>query len=122
MFSDVNECADSSLWKCPTNSQCVNTQGRYTCTCNTGCHYVWPYGARDIGYCLCDGTSGPNVDGSLNSDASFCEYLIYKCLTAMHLTAVIPFRLYQKSLFRIHSESASCYNLSSLQIISLLDH
>ena len=33
--ADVNECTSGADW-CHPNSTCYNTQGSYTCSCNTG--------------------------------------------------------------------------------------
>ncbi len=32
--NDVDECANSSLCKCTTNSHCENTDGSYACFCD----------------------------------------------------------------------------------------
>ena len=33
---DVNECNNPSLNDCSPNADCINTDGYYTCTCNSG--------------------------------------------------------------------------------------
>ena len=35
-FSDIDECADSSLNNCDSNADCTNTVGSFTCACNSG--------------------------------------------------------------------------------------
>ena len=36
LFIDINECEGSN--NCDINANCTNTQGNYTCSCNTGYH------------------------------------------------------------------------------------
>ena len=36
-FSDINECA-SGTHNCHANAACTNTDGSFTCACNTGYH------------------------------------------------------------------------------------
>ena len=38
MYLDKNECLEESV--CPGDSQCINTDGSYTCSCEKGYHYV----------------------------------------------------------------------------------
>ena len=34
--ADINECGSIDLNNCDENAQCTNTDGSYTCSCNTG--------------------------------------------------------------------------------------
>lgn len=36
IFSDVNECFDSSLFDCHSEAVCANTFGSYSCLCKKG--------------------------------------------------------------------------------------
>ena len=33
---DINECSDATLNSCSVNANCTNTDGSYTCACNSG--------------------------------------------------------------------------------------
>ena len=35
-LADVNECANDTLHNCHDNATCANTDGSFTCACNTG--------------------------------------------------------------------------------------
>lgn len=35
-ISDINECESSSWNDCSLNAECINLEGRYNCSCNTG--------------------------------------------------------------------------------------
>ena len=32
---DINECSDATLNSCSVNANCTNTDGSYTCACNS---------------------------------------------------------------------------------------
>jgi Notch-like protein len=34
--NDIDECRDPAVHQCPDNSQCVNTQGSFYCSCDVG--------------------------------------------------------------------------------------
>ena len=34
--SDINECANETLYSCAGNSTCVNMEGSYRCKCDSG--------------------------------------------------------------------------------------
>ena len=36
LFSDINECADSTLNTCHQNAHCLNIPGSYQCACKVG--------------------------------------------------------------------------------------
>ena len=36
IFSDINECSDSSMNECDQNADCTDTDGSYSCKCRTG--------------------------------------------------------------------------------------
>ena len=36
MSTDIDECADAAQNNCDENASCANTEGSYTCGCNTG--------------------------------------------------------------------------------------
>ncbi|EKX34804.1 hypothetical protein GUITHDRAFT_118978 [Guillardia theta CCMP2712] len=69
---DVNECLDASL--CPANSTCINTYGRYKCTCPVGYYDMSvgcapcppgmssPLGSTNLTDCYCPLGFSPNAD------------------------------------------------------------
>ena len=36
LITDIDECASDTLNDCSPNATCTNTNGSYTCTCDTG--------------------------------------------------------------------------------------
>ena len=36
LLTDIDECANDTLNNCSPNATCTNTNGSYTCTCDTG--------------------------------------------------------------------------------------
>ena len=36
ILPDIDECVDDSLNHCEVQDSCINTNGSYTCSCNTG--------------------------------------------------------------------------------------
>jgi len=36
LYTDINECESGELNNCDTNAECTDTEGSYTCSCNTG--------------------------------------------------------------------------------------
>ena len=49
---DIDECLESNTTAvCPRDSQCVNTNGSYTCTCDEGYFHLQDL-TNDINKCL----------------------------------------------------------------------
>ena len=36
ILTDIDECANDTLNNCSPNATCTNTNGNYTCSCDTG--------------------------------------------------------------------------------------
>ncbi|KAL4229260.1 Mucin-4 [Mactra antiquata] len=76
--TDINECSDSSIHKCPDNSVCINTPGSFTCTCNTG------YLKTSDGVCqVCDkshwGTNCVNNCTCVTENTDVCDNVDGSC-------------------------------------------
>jgi hypothetical protein len=38
--TDVDECSNKKLFRCPANALCINTYGKYRCECKHGFSYI----------------------------------------------------------------------------------
>ena len=118
---DIDECNHTSLNMCPKNSDCVNTDGSYTCTCHSGFEGDIN-GCSNINECLsgdsCEFESGASCTDTIGSFECSCPNNMkgsgYKgdpCYSAdsrsckeLGLENEIVLNMQSKSRFQFHTE------------------
>ena len=66
---DINECLFVDLYKCPDNSNCINTVGSFTCTCEQG-YYSMDDKCLNVNECNNENACPENSD-CVNTDGSY---------------------------------------------------
>ena len=124
---DIDECKYTSLNKCPENSDCINTDGSYTCICHNGFQenflHPWElFRCSNLDECglggVCEVESGASCTNTIGSFECSCPsdmkgtgYIGDPCYSAnsvsckeLGLENEIELNLQSKSRFQFHTE------------------